>query len=51
MDAFDTEANRYLSWMTVHNYAATTIENRKRYLGYFSEFARTAGVNEPAGVS
>src|SRR5580692_942792 len=51
MDAFDIEAGRYLSWMAVHNYAGTTIENRKRYLGYFSEFARSAGVDEPAGVS
>jgi len=51
MDAFDAEANGYLTWMTVHNYAATTIQNRRRYLGYFSEFARSAGVAEPAGVS
>jgi integrase/recombinase XerD len=51
MDAFEIESNAYLSWMTVHNYAATTIENRRRYLGYFSEFARSGGVLEPAGVT
>jgi integrase/recombinase XerD len=50
MDAFDAETNAYLMWMTVHNYAATTIENRRRYLGYFSEFARSAGEVDPAGV-
>ena len=51
MDAFDIEADRYLSWMTVHNYAATTIGNRRRYLKYFAEFARSAGVDEPGEVS
>jgi integrase/recombinase XerD len=51
MDTFDAEASGYLRWMTVHNYAATTIENRRRYLGYFCDFARAAGVVEPAGVS
>jgi hypothetical protein len=34
VDAFEIEANDYLTWMAVHNYAATTIENRRRYLGY-----------------
>src|ERR1700722_325184 len=51
MDAFDVESNGYLTWMTVHNYAATTIENTRRCLGLCSRFARTAGVDEPAGVS
>lgn len=51
MDAFDVEANGYLSWMTVHNYAATTVENRRRYLAYFAEFARSAGALEPSEVS
>ena len=51
MDAFDVEANGYLTWMTVHNYAATTVENRRRYLGYFAEFARSAGALEPSEVS
>ncbi len=51
MDAFDVEANDYLTWMAVHNYAATTIENRRRYLGYFFDFARAAGLVEPVEVT
>ena len=51
MDTFDAEANGYLTWMTVHNYAVTTIENRRRYLVYFSDFARSAGVEQPSEVS
>jgi integrase/recombinase XerD len=51
MDVFEKETSVYLSWMAVHNYANTTIENRRRYLGYFSDFARGVGVNEPAGVT
>ena len=51
MDAFEIEANDCLTWMAVHNYTATTIENRKRYLGYFSDFARAAGVVDPHEVT
>ena len=36
MDAFDVDTNHYLTWMGVHNYAVTTIENRRRYLGYLT---------------
>lgn len=50
MADFAIEIDGYLRWMTVHNYAATTIENRRRYLGYFSGFARSAGIMEPAAV-
>jgi integrase/recombinase XerD len=51
MDAFATAVDDYLKWMTVHNYAATTVENRRRYLGYFSEFAGSAGVVDPCEVT
>jgi integrase/recombinase XerD len=51
MDAFDSATNDYLTWMGVHNYAATTIENRRRYLGHFAEFARNAGLAQPAEVT
>jgi len=49
MADFGTEIDGYLTWMTVHNYAATTIEDRRRYLGYFSEFARSAGIVDVRG--
>ena len=51
MDAFDLETNEYLTWMGVHNYALTTIENRRRYLRYFGNFARDAGLTQPADVT
>ena len=38
----------YLDWMKVHNYAATTIENRRRYLRYFRFFATSKGRDEAA---
>lgn len=41
----------YLEWMDVHNYAATTIENRQRYLGYFLAFAEREGIEDPAQVT
>jgi integrase/recombinase XerD len=37
--------------MRVHNYAATTILCRHRYLGYFTGFCQQHGVHEPGAVS
>jgi integrase/recombinase XerD len=51
MRTFEAATDEYLTWMGVHNYAITTIENRRRYLGYFADFARNAGVIEPSAVT
>ncbi len=51
MTRLDSEITGYLDWMKVHNYAATTIENRRRYLGYFRSFAASKGREDPASVS
>jgi integrase/recombinase XerD len=51
MATFETEIESYLEWMRVHNYASTTIENRKRYLGYFATFAQALGAREPKEVT
>ena len=45
------EIREYLSWMEVHNYARTTIENRRRYLDYFLEFTHCRGVDDPSLVT
>ena len=37
--------------MEVHNYATTTIENRRRYLDYFVSFATSEGIDDPAEVT
>jgi integrase/recombinase XerD len=41
----------YLEWMEVHNYATTTIANRKCHLGYFVSFAATHRVVAVEGVT
>ena len=46
----DNEIRDYIDWMKVHNYAATTIENRRRYLGYFCDFAASRGLAAPGTV-
>jgi integrase/recombinase XerD len=46
MGSIDAEVNDYLEWMAVHNYAATTIGCRRRYLDYFVAFAHERGVEE-----
>ena len=51
MVSFAVEIERYLEWMRVHNYAQTTIENRRHYLGYFADFAQRAEVVEPPAVT
>ena len=51
MTSLETEIRNYLEWMRVHNYAATTIQDRRRYLGYFNDFARSKGLSLPASVS
>jgi integrase/recombinase XerD len=51
MSLIATSVEEYLLWMRVHNYAATTILCRRRYLGYFSGFCQQHGVDEPAAVT
>jgi integrase/recombinase XerD len=51
MVTFEAETESYLEWMRVHNYARTTIENRRRYLGYFTSFVQTCEAWKAADVS
>jgi integrase/recombinase XerD len=51
MTTLHHETERYLEWMKIHNYAVTTTENRRRYLGYFRRFASDLGVEDPAEVT
>jgi len=41
MTPIERDVQSYLEWMEVHNYATTTIANRKCHLGYFVSFAAT----------
>jgi integrase/recombinase XerD len=51
MTSLNLEIEAYLDWMKVHNYAATTIENRRRYLDYFSVFAHGRALKTPDAVA
>jgi integrase/recombinase XerD len=51
MTSLRDEIERYLLWMKIHNYAVTTTENRRRYLGYFRTFAEDLGIEDPAKVT
>ena len=51
MSTLANEFELYLDWMEVHNYAATTIENRRRYLGYFGSFLAKMGIRQSAEVT
>lgn len=51
MTTLTCEIELYLEWMDVHNYAATTVENRRRYLGYFLAFAKAEGIDDPDEVT
>jgi integrase/recombinase XerD len=51
MTPIESEADDYLEWMEIHNYAKLTIECRGRYLDYFITFARNYEVDEAKQVT
>jgi hypothetical protein len=51
MTPIEADIARYLQWMEVHNYAATTVDNRRRYLAYFAAFATERGVDDATAVT
>ena len=44
-------AVRYLEWLRVHNYSASTIENREVYLGYFVIWCTERGLTTPKEIT
>jgi integrase/recombinase XerD len=42
---------RYLEWLAVHNYSASTIENREVYLGYFVIWCTERGLRSPREIT
>jgi hypothetical protein len=51
MTTMTEEITNYLRWMEMHNYARTTIGNRRRYLGYFLAFSRARDIDDPVLVT
>jgi integrase/recombinase XerD len=51
MKPIEIDISEYLLWMQVHNYAETTIENRRRYLNYFVCFLESRNVENSRDVS
>lgn len=51
MNPIELDAENYLRWMQIHNYAETTIDCRRRYLGYFIAFADTQDIVEAKEVT
>jgi integrase/recombinase XerD len=51
MLSLQQDIDDYLLWMQVHNYARTTIANRRRYLAYFSSFALKLRILSSADVT
>lgn len=47
----DTDVHEYLMWMKVHNYAASTVKNRDRYLGYLLRYLKASGVDRSDRVN
>ena len=51
MTPIECDVQNYLEWMEVHNYATTTVVNRRCHLGYFVTFAAARGVVEVEAVT
>ena len=50
-NGFEPLKTKYLEWMTVHNYAKTTLKNRDRYLDIFINWAETRALTRPSEVT
>ncbi len=51
MTSIEVDIEQYLLWLGVHNYARTTIGDRRRYLSYFTCFLSARGVTDSAWVT
>jgi integrase/recombinase XerD len=51
MTGLEQDIEEYVLWLGVHNYATTTIENRRRYLGYLACFLGVEGIYESQDVT
>ena len=51
MTTLQHDIEEYLLWLGVHNYAKTTIENRRRYLAYLASFLADQGIGEAECVT
>ncbi len=51
MTSIEVDIEQYLLWLGVHNYARTTIGDRRRYLSYFTCFLSARGVTDSACVT
>lgn len=49
--AIDVDVEDYLFWMSVHNYAKTTLISRRYYLGYFLAFAARHSIETAGAVT
>ena len=48
--ALDSCVSAHLQWMTVQNYAARSIEERRKIHGYFTSACHSTGIGEVNGV-
>lgn len=51
MAAIESDIDEYLLWLGVHNYARTTIGDRRRYLSYLVRFLAVRGISHSADVT
>jgi integrase/recombinase XerD len=51
MPSIEADIEEYLLWLGVHNYAITTIGDRRRYLGYLDHFLTTREVTKSADAT
>jgi hypothetical protein len=51
MPSIESDIEEYLLWLSVHNYATTTIGDRRRYLGYLVGFLAARQVTESTDVT
>jgi integrase/recombinase XerD len=51
VDPLDAAIAQYLEWIAVHGFSGDTVDTRRAYLGYFHDWCRERGVEEPIEIT
>ena len=51
LDPLEAAIIRHLEWMAVHNFSEDTVTTRRDYLGYFHDWCRERGLENPVEIT
>ena len=51
VDRLEALMAQYLEWIAAHNFSEDTVITRRSYLGYFHDWCRERGLEDPAEIT